>query len=61
MLGEEVKLGENIRDEIDYVDESMKDNPPTSDPVAVAADPVARADSDNDDTMSYFAKLAAEA
>ena len=31
------------------------------DPVAVAADPVARADSDNDDTMSYFAKLAAEA
>ena len=39
----------------------MKDNPPTSDPVAVAADPVARADSDNDDTMSYFAKLAAEA
>jgi hypothetical protein len=61
VLGEEVKLGENIRDEIDYVDESMKDNPPTSDPVAVAADPVARADSDNDDTMSYFAKLAAEA
>jgi len=32
-----------------------------SDPVATAADPIARADSDNDDTMSYFAKLAAEA
>jgi len=66
VLGEEVKMGENIRTEIDYVDESMKDNPPfnagptVSDPVAVAADPVQRAEAE-DDTMSYFAKLAAEA
>ena len=63
VLGEEVKS----RTDIDYVDEDLKnespfnDGPTVSDPVAVAADPVARADSDNDDTMSYFAKLAAEA
>ena len=42
-------------------DSPFNDEPSISDPVAVAADPIARADSDNDDTMSYFAKLAAEA
>ena len=42
-------------------DAPVNDAPAMSDPVATAADPVARADSDNDDTMSYFAKLAAEA
>ena len=58
VLGEEVKSMN--RTEIDYVDEDIT-NETRQDPVAVAADPVARADSDNDDTMSYFAKLAAEA
>ena len=65
VLGEEVKTN---RTEIDYVDEDIKNESPfnnspndVKDPVATAADPVARADSDNDDTMSYFAKLAAEA
>ena len=64
VLGEEVKTN---RSEADYMDEDIKnespfnDAPAMSDPVATAADPVARADSDNDDTMSYFAKLAAEA
>ncbi|SVA89961.1 uncharacterized protein METZ01_LOCUS142815 [marine metagenome] len=54
------------RTEIDYVDEDIKnespfnDGPVVSDPVAVAADPVQRAEAE-DDTMSYFAKLAAEA
>ena len=57
VLGEEVKTN---RSEADYMDEDLK-NESISDPVAVAADPIARADSDNDDTMSYFAKLAAEA
>jgi hypothetical protein len=62
VLGEEVKS----RTDIDYVDEDMKsdspfnDGPTVSDPVAVAADPVQRAEAE-DDTMSYFAKLAAEA
>jgi hypothetical protein len=62
VLGEEVKS----RTEIDYVDEDLKnespfnDGPTVSDPVAVAADPVQRAEAE-DDTMSYFAKLAAEA
>ncbi len=62
VLGEEVKS----RTEIDYVDEDLKnespfnDGPAVSDPVAVAADPVQRAEAE-DDTMSYFAKLAAEA
>jgi hypothetical protein len=59
VLGEEVKTD---RSDIDYVDEDIKNESPfISDPVAVAADPIARADSDNEDTMSYFAKLAAEA
>ena len=53
VLGEEVKGVED--------DTPFNDEPTMSDPVATAADPVARADSDNDDTMSYFAKLAAEA
>tara|TARA_X000001036_G_scaffold379931_1_gene371050 strand:- start:137 stop:1018 length:882 start_codon:yes stop_codon:yes gene_type:complete len=53
VLGEEVKAVED--------DAPFNDAPAMSDPVAVAADPIARADSDNDDTMSYFAKLAAEA
>ncbi len=53
VLGEEVKAVED--------DAPFNDAPVMSDPVATAADPVARADSDNDDTMSYFAKLAAEA
>jgi hypothetical protein len=53
VLGEEVKGVED--------DTPFNDEPAMSDPVATAADPVARADSDNDDTMSYFAKLAAEA
>jgi hypothetical protein len=60
VLGEEVKS----RTDIDYVDEDMKSDSPfkevPSDPVAVAADPVQRAEAE-DDTMSYFAKLAAEA
>ena len=62
VLGEEVKS----RTDIDYVDEDMKSDSPfnngptVSDPVAVAADPVQRAEAE-DDTMSYFAKLAAEA
>ena len=62
VLGEEVKS----RTEIDYVDEDLKnespfnDGPTVSDPVAVAADPVQKAEAE-DDTMSYFAKLAAEA
>ena len=64
-------LGEEItsRNETDYIDQDIagdQDNAAeqafiNADPVAVAADPVARADKDNDDTMSYFAKLAAEA
>ena len=53
VLGEEVKAVED--------DAPFNDAPAMSDPVATAADPVAKADSDNDDTMSYFAKLAAEA
>ena len=54
VLGEEVKPVED--------DSPFNDSPnDVQDPVATAADPVARADSDNDDTMSYFAKLAAEA
>ena len=63
VLGEEVKTN---RTEIDYVDEDIKnespfnDGPVVSDPVAVAADPVQKAEAE-DDTMSYFAKLAAEA
>ena len=55
VLGEEVKMPA-VED-----DAPFNDAPAMSDPVATAADPVARADSDNDDTMSYFAKLAAEA
>lgn len=55
VLGEEVKTAA-VED-----DAPFNDAPAMSDPVATAADPVARADSDNDDTMSYFAKLAAEA
>jgi len=55
VLGEEVKMPA-VEDDAPFNDE-----PAMSDPVATAADPVARADSDNDDTMSYFAKLAAEA
>jgi hypothetical protein len=49
-------MDEDIKNESPF-----NDAPAMSDPVATAADPVARADSDNDDTMSYFAKLAAEA
>jgi hypothetical protein len=55
VLGEEVKTPS----EIDYVDEDIS-NETRQDPVAVAADPVQRAEAE-DDTMSYFAKLAAEA
>jgi hypothetical protein len=55
VLGEEVKMA------APEDDAPFNDAPAMSDPVATAADPVARADSDNDDTMSYFAKLAAEA
>ena len=55
MLGEEVKMS------VPEDDSPFNDGPSVSDPVAVAADPVQKADSDNDDTMSYFAKLAAEA
>ena len=55
VLGEEVKMAA-VED-----DAPFNDAPAMSDPVATAADPIARADSDNDDTMSYFAKLAAEA
>ena len=64
-------LGEEItnRADIDHIDQDIsvdQDNRSeeafhNADPVATAAEPVARADSDNDDTMSYFAKLAAEA
>jgi hypothetical protein len=41
-------------------DSPFNDEPSVSDPVAVAADPVQKAEAE-DDTMSYFAKLAAEA
>jgi len=64
VLGEEITAAN--RSEIDYVDEDIKnespfnDGPVVKDPVAVAADPVQRAEAE-DDTMSYFAKLAAEA
>jgi hypothetical protein len=64
VLGEEITAAN--RSEIDYVDEDIKnespfnDGPVVSDPVAVAADPVQKAEAE-DDTMSYFAKLAAEA
>jgi len=64
-------LGEEIvsRNETDFIDQDIAGDTANAseqafinaDPVAVAADPVARADKDNDDTMSYFAKLAAEA
>ena len=64
-------LGEELvtRTESDYIDQDIAGDTANAseqafinaDPVAVAADPVARADKDNDDTMSYFAKLAAEA
>ena len=56
VLGEEVKMAA-VEDDAPF----NNDAPAMSDPVATAADPIARADSDNDDTMSYFAKLAAEA
>ena len=64
VLGEEITAAN--RSEIDYVDEDIKnespfnDGPVVKDPVAVAADPVQKAEAE-DDTMSYFAKLAAEA
>ena len=59
VLGEEVK-GQS-RSEIDYVDEDIKNESPFNDgPSNPVADPVQKAE-DKDDTMSYFAKLAAEA
>ena len=54
-------LGEEVKMSVPEDDSPFNDGPSVSDPVAVAADPVQKADSDNDDTMSYFAKLAAEA
>jgi hypothetical protein len=53
-------LGEDIKMSVPEDDSPFNDEPSVSDPVAVAADPVQRAEAE-DDTMSYFAKLAAEA
>ena len=53
-------LGEDIKMSVPEDDSPFNDEPIVSDPVAVAADPVQRAEAE-DDTMSYFAKLAAEA
>ena len=62
VLGEDAGTSQEKTAMAESVDDSpFNDEPTISDPVATAADPIARADSDNDDTMSYFAKLAAEA
>ena len=63
VLGEDAGTSQEKSAMAESVDDSPFNDSPNDvqDPVAVAADPVARADSDNDDTMSYFAKLAAEA
>jgi len=63
VLGEDGGTSQEKSAMAESVDDSPFNDSPNDvqDPVAVAADPVARADSDNDDTMSYFAKLAAEA
>jgi hypothetical protein len=62
VLGEDAGTSQEKSAMAESVDDSpFNDEPSISDPVAVAADPIARVDSDNDDTMSYFAKLAAEA
>ena len=63
VLGEDGGTSQEKSAMAESVDDSPFNDSPNNvqDPVAVAADPVARADSDNDDTMSYFAKLAAEA
>jgi len=63
VLGEDGGTSEEKTAMAESIDDSPFNDSPNDvqDPVAVAADPVARADSDNDDTMSYFAKLAAEA
>ena len=53
-------LGEEVKMSVPEDDSPFNDEPSVSDPVAVAADPVQRAEAE-DDTMSYFAKLAAEA
>ena len=53
-------LGEDIKMSVPEDDSPFNDEPSVSDPVAVAADPVQKAEAE-DDTMSYFAKLAAEA
>ena len=53
-------LGEEVKVFTPEDDSPFNDGPTVSDPVAVAADPVQRAEAE-DDTMSYFAKLAAEA
>ena len=63
VLGEDGGTSQEKSAMAESVDDSPFNDSPNDvqDPVVVAADPVARADSDNDDTMSYFAKLAAEA
>ena len=53
-------LGEDVKMSMPADDSPFNDEPSVSDPVAVAADPVQKAEAE-DDTMSYFAKLAAEA
>ena len=53
-------LGEDVKMSVPEDDSPFNDEPSVSDPVAVAADPVQKAEAE-DDTMSYFAKLAAEA
>jgi hypothetical protein len=53
-------LGEEVKMSIAEDDSPFNDEPVVSDPVAVVADPIQRAEDEND-TMSYFAKLAAEA
>jgi hypothetical protein len=61
VLGEDAGTSQEKSAMADSVDDSpFNDGPSVSDPVAVAADPVQRAEAE-DDTMSYFAKLAAEA
>ncbi len=61
VLGEDAGTSQEKSAMADSVDDSpFNDGPSVSDPVAVAADPVQKAEAE-DDTMSYFAKLAAEA
>jgi hypothetical protein len=61
VLGEDAGTSQEKSTMAASVEESpFNDEPVVSDPVAVVADPIQRAEDDND-TMSYFAKLAAEA